>query len=71
MQNRYISSKFTHKPSRKYNNRDGCILRIAYSMIIMIIYKQESQTNINKRYNKVNIHVKVSRIIMARAKSIC
>ena len=38
--------------------------------MIKIIYKQRSQHYDNKIYNNVNIHVKVNRIIMAKAKSI-
>ena len=38
-----ISLISTHKVSRKYDNQDGYITRIACSMIIKIIYNQENQ----------------------------
>ena len=43
MQNNYISSKFTHKLSKKYDNQDGYIARIACSKMIKIMYKQVNQ----------------------------
>ena len=44
MQSTCISSKSTHKLSKKYDNRDEYLARIACSVIIIIIYNQENQT---------------------------
>ena len=38
-----ISLISTHKVSRKYDNQDGYITRIACSKMTKIIYKQENQ----------------------------
>ena len=39
-----ISSKLTHKLSKKYDNQDEYLARIAFSMIIKLIYNQENRT---------------------------
>ena len=43
MQITSISLISTHQVSRKYDNQDGYIARIACSKMIKIIYKQENQ----------------------------
>ena len=60
-----ISSMATHKLNENITIKMNSI-RITCSNMIKII-----NTKTNKRYNKVNIHIKVRKIIMARAKSIC
>ena len=63
----YITQIYT-QARHEYDNRDEYLARIACSMIIKIIYtKRINHAKMNEIRNKNNVHVKVSRIIMAIA----